>query len=546
MTNTHHIHAEGARPVARRLAAPVLIAAVLLLCCAPAIAQAAQRFAAPSAQGSGNCSSTADACTLEKALSGAATGDELILAGDAGTYGTKTAPITTTLTQPSGVYTLDIHGATGQPRPVIYSSASIALQLLGWFDGEGFSVSDIDLEHVVNGGSALEISGSLDHVLVHSTASSDFVCNVSGLAGASVSVTDSECIADGSMGYALFEQNNGPPTGTATVALRNDTFEATGPSSLGVSVSANGGVSAEVTATNTIAHGAFKDLDAYRFGSAGVSFALNHSNYATTLPEAGTTITAPGSVTNQVTEPLFVDAASDNFHEAPGSPTIGAGVTEAANGSTDLEGDPRTTAGLTDIGAFQAPAPTPEPTGTGTTQPPQPQPSPAVAPLPTVVSSTPGVLSLHSSTATVTGGAAPLKLSCSAQSSGCRGTLLLTERERVVKKIEVRLHSRTRTRLHEQTVIRSLGSASFSIAAGQTTTLRIALSHAARAQLVHATDRRLTVAVAIERGDGGPALSTKLTLTLPASRPPRKPRRSALSRSRDGFSPRPLQVGAIG
>lgn len=516
------------------------------------MAQAAQRFAAPSAQGSGNCSSAADACTLEKALSEAATGDELILAGDAGTYGTQAAPITTTLTQPIGVYELSIHGATGQQRPVIYSSASVAVQLLGWFDGQGFSVSDIDLEHELNGGSGLEISGSLDHVLVHSTASSDFVCNVSGLAGASVSVIDSECVADASMGYALFEQNNGPPSGTATVALRNDTFEASGPSSIGISVSANGGVSADVAATNTIAHGTFKDLDAYRFGGASVSFALNHSNYATTLAEAGTTITAAGSATNQLAAPLFVDAASDNFHEAPGSPTIGAGIAEAANGSTDLEGNPRTTAGLTDIGAFQAsaPAPTPvvEPPGSGTTQTPPTQPSPAVGASPVMGSSPaqpPGVLSLHGSTATVAGGVAPVKLSCSVQSSGCRGMLLLTERERVVKKVEARLHGRTRTRLHKQTIVRSVGSASFSIAAGQTTTLRIALSRSARAQLVHAIHQRLTVAVATKRGDDGAALSAKLTLTLVAGGPQRKPRWSAFAHRRSGFSP-PLQVGAIG
>jgi hypothetical protein len=508
------------------------------------MAQAAQRFAAPNAQGSGNCSSPADACTLEKALSGAATGDELILAGDAGTYGTQAAPMTTTLSQPSGVYKLSLQGVIGQPRPVIYSSASIAVQLLGWFDGQGFSVSDIDLEHVLNGGSALEISGSLDHVLVHSTASSDFVCNVAGLAGASVSMIDSECIADGSMSYALFQQNNGPPSGTATVALRNDTFEAAGPSSFGISVSANGDVNAEVTATNVIAHGAFKDLDAYRFGSAGVSFALNHSNYLTTLAETGTTITAAGSATNQVAAPLFVDAAGDNFHEAPSSPTIGAGSTEAANGSTDLEGSPRATAGLTDIGAFQASAPAPtsvvESSGSGTTQ--TLQPSPAVGSSSEVVSSPApalGVVALHGSTATVTDGVAPVKLSCSAPSSGCRGTLLLTEREQIAKKVKVRLHGRTRIRLREQTITRIVGSAAFSLTAGQTATFRIVLSRSARAQLVRAIHHRLTVTFAAKRSDDGPALAAKITLTVPPSKPQRKPRRS-------GLLPQSPRVGATG
>jgi hypothetical protein len=496
---------------------------VLLLCCAPAIAQAAQRWAAPSAQGTGDCSSPADACTLEKALSGAATGDEIVLAGDAGTYGTRVTPLTTTLTQPGGVYTLNIHGAAGQPRPVIYSSASVALQLLGWFDGQGFSVSDIDLEHVLNGGSALEINGSLDHVLVHSTASSDFVCNVAGLAEASVSVIDSECIADGSMSYALFQQNNGPPTGTATVALRNDTFEATGLSSFGVSVSANGDVNADVSATNTIAHGTFKDLDAYRFGGASVSFALNHSNYATTLAEPGTTITSPGSATNQVAEPLFVDAAGDDFQEGPGSPTIDAGITEAANGSTDLEGNPRTTAGLTDIGAFQASAPTPlstgEPPESGTTQTQTPRLLSAVG---RSAAQTPGLLVLRDSTVTVSGGLAPVTLSCGEPSSGCRGTLLFAERERIAKKVEIRLHGRTRTRLREQTIVRTVGSTSFSLTMGQTATLEIALSRSARTRLAHAVHHRLTVAVATERGDGGPSLSAKIVLTLPPSKPRHK------------------------
>jgi hypothetical protein len=509
------------------------------------MAQAAQRFAAPSAQGTGNCSSAADACTLANALSGAATGDELILAGDAGTYGTQATPIATTLTAPGGVYTLSIHGAAGQPRPVIYSSASIAVQLLGWFDGEGFSVGDIDLEHVVNGGSGLEVDGSLDHVLVYSSASSDFACNVSGLAKASVSIIDSECIADGSMSYALFQQNNGPPTGTATIALRNDTFEASGPSSLGVSVSANGGVSAAVTATNMIAHGAFKDLDAYRFAGASVSFALNHSNYATTLAEPGTAITLPGSATNQVTEPLFVDAASEDFQEAPGSPTIGAGITEAANGSTDLEGNPRTTGGLTDIGAFQAAAPAPvvEPPGSGTTQTP-PSPSvgaaPAVGPLPGAGSSpAPGVLSLHSATVTVTGGVAPVKLSCAAQSSGCRGTLLLSERERFAKKVEVRVHGETRTRLREQTIVRSVGSAPFSLTSGQTATLEIDLTRSARAQLARASHHRLTVALATKRSDGGPALSAEIVLTMSG----KTRHESSAGRGRSRRSP---QVNGVG
>ncbi len=47
-----------------------------------------------------------------------------------------------------------------------------------------------------------------------------------------------------------------------------------------------------------------------------------------------------------------------NFHELAGSPTIGAGVDSASNGTTDLDGNPRAIQGKTDIGAYEfVPAP---------------------------------------------------------------------------------------------------------------------------------------------------------------------------------------------
>jgi len=509
---------------ARRHAVRSFAAAVLLLGCAPSIAQAAQRFAAPSAQGSGDCSSAADACTLEKAFEGAATGDDLILAGDAGTYGTQATPISTMLTQPSGVYTLDVHGAAGQPRPVLYSSATVGMQLLGSFNGQGFSVSDLDIEHLA-GGSGLFVSGTVDHVLVHSTANSDFVCNLVGLAGTSVSMIDSECIADGSSDYALFQQNNGPVSEPIAVTLRNDTFEAAGAGSLGMSVSASNGATASVSGTNLIAHGSYKDIDTYESSGGTLALTLNHSNYATTLAESGTSITPAGTATNQSAAPVFVDAAADNFHEAPGSPTIDTGITEAANGTTDLDGNPRSAGGLTDIGAFQASEPLPvsvvAPSGQGTPSPPLAPPAllPPPAPLP------PGFLSLHTSTATVTGADAPVTLTCSVSSAGCRGTLLLSERVQITKKIEIHAHGKTHTRLLRATITRTIGAVSFSLGAGQTTTLKVPLSHPALTQLAHAKHHRLTVAVVARRGDAGPALSAKITLTLPASKPHRRPRR---------------------
>ena len=74
-------------------------------------------------------------------------------------------------------------------------------------------------------------------------------------------------------------------------------------------------------------------------------------------------MTTPGSATNQTAPPFFVDAEAGDFREAADSPTIDAGVNEAANGTTDLAGNPRTLPGqltcdqvplaITDIGAYE-------------------------------------------------------------------------------------------------------------------------------------------------------------------------------------------------
>jgi len=91
------------------------------------------------------------------------------------------------------------------------------------------------------------------------------------------------------------------------------------------------------------------------------SVVLDHSNFDT----------SKGTVTgtaNQTAPPVFVDAAGGDFHQRLGSPTIDAGVNDPANGTTDLEGEPRAYGGpnlfplcgggtasppVTDIGAYE-------------------------------------------------------------------------------------------------------------------------------------------------------------------------------------------------
>src|SRR5262245_47258408 len=85
------------------------LALSLALLCAPAVAEADQRFAAPGASGV-TCAKT-DPCTLPDAINGASANDEVIV--EAGEYTIAGAPINV-------VYGgLQIHGDLAGPMPRI-------------------------------------------------------------------------------------------------------------------------------------------------------------------------------------------------------------------------------------------------------------------------------------------------------------------------------------------------------------------------------------------------------------------------------------------
>ncbi len=97
----------------------LLISIVAVLAVAPASALAANRYASP--LGSGTACTAAAPCGIVQAINFAGSGDVVILAGNAGTYGTAGLPLTTQLEPPQIDTTVE--GAAGQPRPVIYSNA---------------------------------------------------------------------------------------------------------------------------------------------------------------------------------------------------------------------------------------------------------------------------------------------------------------------------------------------------------------------------------------------------------------------------------------
>ncbi len=132
----------------------------------------------------------------------------------------------------------------------------------------------------------------------------------------------------------------------------------------------------------------------------------------------------------------------------------------------------------------------------------------------TPVPPAPGKVTLLSSTATLHGSSAPIKLSCSSPSLGCRGVLAITLRIR--GRVLTRLHGHLHT--HYVTVTVILAKAAFTLAAGQTATVLLPLTKEARTRLTRARHRRLAVALAARRSDGGAAATASLELIAPAKR----------------------------
>lgn len=301
----------------------------LLALAGPARALAAQRYASPTGSGSA-CTQTLP-CTLVTAVNNASGGDEVIVPGNQGTYGTPSSPIPTQLHDtPSG---MSIHGVAGEPMPLVYVSVAgdNALVL-----SSGGTVSDLHIENVAANGSGAFIGTGADHLYASGGSQG---CEVLP----STTVADSVC-AGGATGIGVSVGTSGSQTTT----LNNVT--AIGGTSFGISLDANG-FNWNVFATNVIARGGFQDIATSRSNAGTITFTLDHSNYANVSAGAGTTITTPGTATNQTALPVFVDAAHGNFRQAPTSPTIDQGVESAFNGVTDLEGKPRMFGVHTDIGA---------------------------------------------------------------------------------------------------------------------------------------------------------------------------------------------------
>jgi hypothetical protein len=408
----------------------VLAALVTVASASPAASAAAQRYASPAGDGS-DCSA-AHPCTIRGAIGPAVAGDEVIVApGDYSLTGNTlfvNAPVT-------------IHGVAGQPRPRLLFSGP------GQFGmdldpGTTLRWLEVDQQSTVGASAIFAPSSTLDQVVATGSG------NAPTVASRNSTIRDSTVVAS-APGFSAITTTSGTST------YRNVTAIATGSGGTAIQAWAGSGAgNAAVDAVNVIARGGAggDDLLATTDSSgASATITVAHSNWVDGST-GGTKALIVDAGGNQGSGPAFVDPAKGDYRQAPGSPTIDAGLTDALNGAFDLDGDARAI-GTTDIGADEfvpaGSAPSPSPTSPSTTSP-------------STTSAFAGV-KLTSTRLAFRRRFITLKLSCPVGTvGGCSGrTTLRARRPAGARPV-------------------TLGKASLSIAAGTSTKVKVRVSRAGR------------------------------------------------------------------
>jgi hypothetical protein len=307
-------------------------------CCLAALiaangAQAAQRYAAPA--GSGTVCSQAAPCSLEEAITKAEANDEVIVG--AGTY----AP-GATIEVPIGATNVEVHGDLGGPMPKISTSLP---QGPIYFPEAAGSLKYLDIENKGNVAIICKTDSRVERVRVK-----DIAAGGAGIEQTSNCVVrDSLVRAEGENSVAL---RGFALSGDLTGVARNVTAIAAGTGSVAIMSNFEEFSSGSYTLNvkNSIASGEGVDLFAVEGGFGQGKIIVSNSNFETSKVTGSSTVTDVGA--NQTAPPLFADAASGDYQEAAGSPTIDAGTADQL-GVLDLAGNARVLGAAPDIGAFE-------------------------------------------------------------------------------------------------------------------------------------------------------------------------------------------------
>jgi hypothetical protein len=469
-------------------------------------ASAAQRWVAPTKQGAGDCSSQANAGTIEEGFGtcggvAAKEGDEIVVTP--GKYATKAV-----LTAPAGG---KVHGLAGSARPTIASTGATTLKALT------AEVDDLAIVNEASKGIALETGGVAENVLATATGPSGSAIFNS----VNATIRDSVAITSGANGVAL---NVGTALGMTAV---NVTAFSSGPGSVGVQaetfgielpptcISGGGGLKA----LNVIAHGVATDVATVFSGTCLLFTALvtfEHSNFHTTAENPLGTIRdlAANQRTAAQTEPgaIFVNpaAGTPDLHERAGAPTIDAGLASML-GPSDPDGNPRTVGAAPDIGAFEfVPPPVPPATPPATT----------MATTTPTTANTPSPVGQASAAGARASGATVLQtLACAGQPSlACHLAIKLTTLERLSGKRLLGVSASAHPKLRKLRV--TVGTLALTLQAGQVLGAVVHLNATGTRLLKRLLRLPVTVATTTTNASGATVAlaSSKLTLRVPAHR----------------------------
>jgi hypothetical protein len=301
----------------------------------PASASAATRYAAPGETDTTPCTQ-ANPCNIQNAVEDASPGggDEVIL---------NTGEYTIVGDDPLQVVNgTNVHGALGQPPPRIVSGASTAVSV----DNANAFVHHLAIEHS-GGGDGLNLAnGTVERAFVNQTAGGggEDACQLTN-PQAGTKLRDSVCW--GSAASTSGAEVRGV-MGTFTGVLRNVTAVGTG---FGLEASTSS-AAVTVDAKNVIAFGGAIDIAAFAGGLNSATVTMAYSNYDTVLETETGSVTGPNTGTNQGDPPVFVNASTGDFHQAPSSTaTIDRGGVFADLGSADIDGESRNQGSAPDIGA---------------------------------------------------------------------------------------------------------------------------------------------------------------------------------------------------
>jgi hypothetical protein len=297
------------------------------------------RYASPSGKSTNPCTQP-QPCDIVTAINDAPNGATVLL--QSGRYGSAKHPITTEL-QTTNSLTVD-GGSVAHPASIFSAAPDTALLL----NGQENELTDVVIHSSASTGGLYLGVGLAEHVSVYADGGVYGACSVYG-----GDLVDAVCSETAAGEPAIGMNDSG--AGTVTSALKAVTAVATGSDSVGLGVAGENGIDFEVAVTDSVIRGTAHDLEVSANSAASTTVTIDHSDFrpSTTSKEGISPTTVNSNHTDVTGAPRFLNAATGNFRERPGSPTVDAGAPFIQDPKTDLAGDPRLLGKAQDIGAYE-------------------------------------------------------------------------------------------------------------------------------------------------------------------------------------------------